>query len=94
MKSYLDRLLNFGARALSEDTGQPSSRRVVMVAAIFAAIFFSAGLLIKQPAMCVDLIKYVIGTTLSLFTVTRGMEIFKERRPSGSDPAPPAAPAV
>jgi uncharacterized membrane protein len=73
---------------LSEENGQPSSRRVVLVAAIFAAIFFCAGLLIKHPEMCVDLIKFVIMTAAGLFGLTRGAEIFK------GPPPPPAAPAV
>lgn len=88
---YLDKALSFGARALSESEpdgriGQPSSRRVVLVAAIFAAIFFSAGLLINHPEMTVDLIKFVIMTAAGLFGATRLADTFK--------PGPPSAPAV
>lgn len=88
MKSYLDKALSFAARALSEENGQPSSRRVAMLGAIFAAIFFCAGLLLKHPELCVDLIKFVILNVGAIFFGTRGMEIFK------SPPSPPAAPAT
>ncbi|TMJ17787.1 MAG: hypothetical protein E6G94_01420 [Alphaproteobacteria bacterium] len=78
---------------MSEDSGQPSSRRVVMVAAIFAAIFFCAGLLIKSPEMCVDLAKFVIINVMSLFVITKGIEQVKGNANASSQPSspPPAA---
>jgi hypothetical protein len=87
MKPYLDKFLSFTASALSEENGQRSCRRVILAAAIFAAIFFSAGLLIKHPELSVDLIKFVIMNAVALFGITRGAEIFK-------GPPPPVVPAA
>ena len=84
LKPYIDKALAFLAGALSEENGRPSSRRVVLVASIFAAIFFCAGLLIKHPEMCVDLIKFVILTVAGLFGGSRVAEAALEnRKPPG-----------
>jgi hypothetical protein len=88
MKSYLDRLLTFLASACSEEDGSRSSRRLVMVAAIFAAIFFAAGLLIKHPDMSVDLIKFVVLNAIGVYFGTKVTELIK------GPPGPPAVPAA
>ena len=89
IKTYFDKALTFGARALSEDGGQPSSRRVAWVAAVFAAIFFCAGLFIgRHVAEGIDLIKFVIMSAGAMFGVTQLATTIK------GPPAPPAAPAA
>lgn len=88
MKPYLDKALSFLASALSEDDGSRSTRRLILVASIFAAICFSAGLLMKRPEMCVDLIKFVVQNCIIVYGATKGIELFK------SPPSPPAAPAT
>jgi hypothetical protein len=88
MKPYFDKALTFLAGALSEEDGSRSTRRLVLVASIFAAICFSAGLLIKHPEMCVDLIKFTVQNCIIVYGATKGIELFKP------GPPPPPVPAV
>lgn len=89
IKPYVDKSLRFLASAMSEENGTRSSRRLVMVAAIFAALCFSAGLLIKHPEMCVDLTKFVVLNAVGVYAGTKATELIK-----GPPGPPPATPAV
>jgi hypothetical protein len=88
MKLYLDKALRFLASAMSEEDGTRSSRRLVMVASIFSAIVFAAGLFINHPEMADGLIRFVVVNSIGVYFGTKVTELIK------GPPGPPAAPAV
>jgi hypothetical protein len=85
LREFVSKSCTFLASAASEPTGERSTRRLVLIVSMFAGVAFAAGLLIRHPEMCVDLIKFVIMTAGGIYAGTKGIELVK------GPPAPPAA---
>jgi hypothetical protein len=88
MKSYLDRALRFVAGACSEEDGSRSSRRLVMVYAIFSGVGLVFGLFFKNPVLAKELMEFIILNAIGVYFGTKMTETIK------GPPSPPAAPAT